>query len=139
MATRIRVDGSKYNQFFSIVLEDKEYVFHIYWNNALAKREFTKSGWYLSVHNSEEFVWEDLTDPNLDSLIQGGIKIMPLGDLFHTYNVPDFPKGHLLCMDSTPELGRLTDYQVGLDNFGIGKRFQLVYYTEAEYNRLLGG
>lgn len=138
MATRVRVDGSNYNQIFSIVLDAKEYVFHVYWNNSLAKRKFSKSGWYLNIHKAEGFIWEDLREPNNESLLQGGIKIMPLSDVFHTYNVPEFPKGKLLCIDTKPELGRLKDYQVTLDNFGNGKRFQLVYYTESEFNKLQG-
>lgn len=140
MATRIKTDPTKYTTFFPIILDSVEYIFHIYWNDSLAKRGFSDSGWYLSIYNPSLFDLQDLTADQSPALLRGGIKIMPNALLLEEEDESTgLPSGYLGCMDNTPEKGAKEDFKVTLDNFGTGKRFELVYFTKQEGLELLGG
>ncbi len=136
MATKLKIDPTNYNKFFYETLEGVEYVIHLYWNNSMSRRSFSKSGWYLSLYNSELFDESSLVDEQEIALIYGGIKLMPNSNVLGEAVMNTLPKGLLLCADTKPELGIRDDYYVGLDNFGTGKRFELYYYTEREVQEL---
>lgn len=132
MAITVNVDTTKYNQIFRLIIESVEYVFHLYWNDSTAKRGFSNSGWYLSVYNSTTFNSE-LGADNQESLILGGRKLVPLQNLLSQSTDPTLPTGLLTVVDLESDKGTSDDtYFVGLDNFGVGKRFQLYYYSKAE-------
>lgn len=129
MAVRLDTDGAKYDQYFPIILESVEYIFHIYWNDTLRLRGFSDSGWYLSVY--EAIGYHEGKD-NQEVLIFGGRKLMPQQDVLGRSTDSRLPRGKLYCLDTNPALGEVNNYTVGRDTFGKGKRFQLYYYTQEE-------
>lgn len=133
MSVRINLDTSDYNKFYKVNLEGQVRVFHLYWNDANSKRDFTKSGWYISFYDSSLFDFNQLAEDQRDALIRGGIKIMPNDDIFRQADSELLPNGILAAVDTQPWLGKADEtYFVGLDNFGADKRFELTYFTEDE-------
>ncbi len=132
MAIKIITDPTNYNKFYELILENVEYIVHVYWNNALAKRGFDNGGWYLSLYEAKTFDKQSLVSDNSTSLILGGVKLMPQTDVFATGYDDRMPTGVLICADTETERG-YKDYNVGLGNFGNDKRFQLYYFTKTEY------
>lgn len=131
MSINIAVDGDIYNQYFPLILEGKEYIFKIHFNDTLVRRDFiNNSGWYISIYDAE--LYDESLDTNLPALLVASKKIMPNVDLFGRTYTDTFLKGMLMCLDTETEKGLSEDYAVGKDTFGIGKRFQLFYFTEEE-------
>ena len=61
-------------------------------------------------------------------LVIGGIKVMENASLFRfRYTLPDFVNGDIQCL-------RLLDdgKQVGRNNLGIGKAYELIYFSNEE-------
>lgn len=73
----------------------------------------------------------DIFDNNKDPIIHG-IKIMENQDLTGRYNLPSFSNGNLYCLrvkqDLTP---------VSRDNIGLGKAYNLLYFSNEEIDTLL--
>ena len=122
MAKQLNVNGDNYDQFFTQILDNVEYTLHVYYNS--------RSGWYISFYESALFV-EDAVD-NTEALIYGGRKLMPNQDVFGRIYDDRLPTGFLYCVDST--LSDITEQvQLTVDNFGKGKRYNLVYFAEREF------
>lgn len=62
-----------------------------------------------------------------------GVKIVESKMLFENYNLPLFDHGDIGCfrMYSTTE-------EVGRDNLGIGKEYELIYFSNAEIAEISG-
>lgn len=121
MAKELNIDGSNYDQTFSQIIDNILYIFHIYYNK--------RSGWYLSVYDSD--LYNEDSDDNTEALIYGGRKLMPNQSLFKMVSDDRLPTGALFCVDT--DLKDITDKgQVVIDNFGIGKRYRLVYFPLSE-------
>lgn len=137
---KIEFDPKNYNQIFPVVLDSVEYMFHLGWNNAEAKRGFRDSGWELSIYDSSLLNIDTFLssgDAQYNALIQGEVKLMPNQQILNRAYFKKLPSGILFCGDRYPEEG-LSDeeYYIGLDNFGSGKRFDLYYTTEEELSSL---
>ncbi|AUR89083.1 hypothetical protein NVP1121O_055 [Vibrio phage 1.121.O._10N.286.46.C4] len=133
MAIKLILDTDKYNQYFPLILEGVEYIFHLYWNDAFRKRGFSQSGWKLSVYRSDLFDWNNLSkDQDLEALIQGGMKIMPNKDIFAQAYTTELPTGALYCYDTQSEMVKELGEQVTKDNLGTNLRYQLYYFTRQE-------
>ncbi|AUR93497.1 hypothetical protein NVP1187O_184 [Vibrio phage 1.187.O._10N.286.49.F1] len=133
---RVEFDPTNYNQLFSVILDSVEYLFHLSWNNALSKRGFRESGWELTIYDPALFDINDFLDSGeaqYEALIQGATKLMPNTQILNNAYFTELPTGVLFCGDRSSEQG-LSDeeYYIGLDNFGVGKRFDLYYTTEEE-------
>ncbi|CAH9012623.1 conserved hypothetical protein [Vibrio phage 424E50-1] len=137
---KFKFDGTNYNKYFSETLEGIEYIFHIYWNNSLLRREASNAGWYMSIYDARLFDINALAEGQDTALILGGVRIMPHTRLLTNGFVEGLPAGGVYCIDTEPEKGKKDDsYYVGVDNFGTGKRFELVYMTSQEILDNLGG
>ena len=133
MAVKLKIDATNYNKYFTETLEGTEFLFHIYWNNSLLRRQFSNAGWYLSVYDPKLFNLTSLEEEQETALIYGGARILPNDFIFDKGVVDGLPLGKLCCVDMAPEKGKENEtYFVGLDNFGTNKRFELVYFTSKE-------
>lgn len=122
MAYFLNIKGDDPNLYSKVIIDTVEYVVHTVWN--------TRSGWYLSFYDPLTFDIEKLD--NSPSLILGGRKLMYNGEVFIGKGFNRLPTGDLRCVDTQPELAGEKGKIVGRDNFGRGKRFKLIYYTDAE-------
>ena len=133
---RVEFDPTNYNQLFSVILDSVEYLFHLSWNNALSKRGFRDSGWELTIYDPTLFDINDFLnsgEAQYEALIQGATKLMPNTQILNNSYFTKLPTGVLFCGDRSPEKGLSDDeYYIGLDNFGVGKRFDLYYTTREE-------
>lgn len=133
---RIEFDSTNYNQVFPVILDSVEYVFHLHWNNALLKRGFSRSGWYLSIYDPLLFKMNEFLsngEAQYEAILQGSVKLMPNQQLLNTAYSDKLPTGVLFCGDVESEKGRSDEvYKIGLDNFGDDKRFRLYYMTREE-------
>lgn len=133
---RIEFDPTNYNQVFPVILDSVEYIFHMHWNNALVKRGFRNSGWYLAIYDPSLFKMDQFLDSGeaqYDALIQGSVKLMPNQQILNTAYTDKLPTGLLFCGDTESEKGLGDDvYSIGKDNFGDGKRFRLYYMNREE-------
>ncbi|AUR92161.1 hypothetical protein NVP1170O_048 [Vibrio phage 1.170.O._10N.261.52.C3] len=120
MAVKLKIDTTLYNQTSKLILDNVEYVFHVYYNSRI-------DGWYASFYDPELYS-SDQTDNSL-ALIYGGRRLMPNQDVFGRIKNLPLPKGALVCIDTL-----LSEYppKVGKDNFGNGKQYELIYFTEDE-------
>lgn len=122
----LNVDGTNYNQYFSQILDSVEYIIHVYYN--------TRLGWCISFYDSDLF--DEDSDDNDDALIYGGRRLMPNQDVLARVSYDNLPQGQLWCVDmdyvSVADLDPLT-----IDNFGIGQRYKLVYFTEEDVETYL--
>lgn len=120
MAVKLKIDTTLYNQTSNLILDNIEYVFHVYYNSRM-------DGWYVSFYDPETYS-ADVVD-NSSALIYGGRRLMPNQDVFGRIDSLNLPKGALVCIDTL-----LSKYppKVGRDNFGSGKQYELIYFTEGE-------
>lgn len=121
MAKFLNIDGSIYDKTFSQILDNVEYIFHIYYNK--------RSGWHLSVYDSD--LYDSTATDNTSALILGGRKLMPSQDVFKVVSDSRLPKGKLYCVDT--DLKSLSEQeQLTIGNFGVGNRYRLVYFSEED-------
>ena len=113
MPVILNMDGDIYNQKQTFTIAGLTYRVHTYWN--------ARSGWYVSFYDSN------------DNPINLGIKLMP-NAVLNKYALDDYYSGEIICVDTSPERDENRDLVEGLtlSNFGDGRRYQLVYFTEQE-------
>lgn len=125
MSVTLNINGTNYNQYFTQIIDSVEYVLHVHYN--------ARSGWYISFYDSE--IYDEEAVDNTAALIYGGRKLMPFQDVLSRISDERLPQGVLLCADT--ELAATAELlPVGLNNFGTGQRYNLVYYTEQEVAEL---
>jgi hypothetical protein len=126
MAKILNINGTNYNQYFTQILDNQEYVVHIYYN--------TRSGWYISFYDPD--IYESSSVDNTEALIYGGRKLVPNQEILLRVIDDRLPQGSLFCYDTNL---RETSKQssIVLDNFGSNKRYQVIYFTEEEVAELL--
>lgn len=118
MTISLNVKNSKLNEVYSFNIQGVRYYFHCYYN----KRA---DGWQIVVYDSNN---SPLTTTDPEILIDLG-KMMPNAALLWGY-VSDngIFQGELVCVDT---IGLGVD-PVTKDNFGDGKQYQLVFFTQEE-------
>lgn len=123
MSYTLTVNATDYNQLYEWTLESVVYTFHIYWNS--------RSGWYLSVYNTDTF--DESVSESDNALILGGIRLTRNTNLFKRSTSDDLPVGQLWCIDfDDNDNGDTPD----LTNFGTSEKFRLVYFTSDEITEL---
>ncbi len=128
MAVFINVDGSTPSSRKTFQIEGDEYVFHTYWNyraGGLLPDDEQNGAWQIGL-------WlNDFPDSEDDytNLIIGGRQVMIGQDLFGSYGLSGVFKGKVFCVDTSPITG---DNFITMDNFGEGRRYQLLYFSPEE-------
>lgn len=110
MATFLNIDNVILNKPLEFQLEGITYIIYTEWNS--------RSGWYISVSDLD------------NNLIFAGLKAMPDANLTWRYTrTTGLFTGDIWVDDTAVEA---TNELITRDNFGQGKRFQLVYRTQLE-------
>ena len=121
MSKQLNIDGDNYDQFFSQIIDNVEYILHVYYNH--------RSGWYVSFYDAT--LYKESAVENSEALIYGGRKLMPNQQVLLRISDDRLPKGLLYCVDT--EVSPTEDQvQLTIDNFGVGRRYNLIYFTEGE-------
>jgi len=122
MAYFLNIKGDNPNLYSKVIIDAVEYVVHTLWN--------TRSGWYISFYDPSTF--DIQKEDNSASLLLGGRKLMYNGEILVGKGFNGLPTGSLRCADTNPELIESQGKVLNRDNFGKDKRFQLIYFTDAE-------
>ncbi len=120
----INVNGALPNSYKTFQIEGASYVIRTYWNRragGLLSDGSQMGAWQLDLYY-DEFP-EDPSDTS--KLIIGGRQIEAFQSLFSDYLINPF-EGIMLCMDTSPVKD---DDIITLNNFGEGRRYQLVYVS----------
>lgn len=118
MTIALNVKGSNLNEVYSFKISGIRYYLHVYYNERA-------KGWQVVSYDTNN---NPITTPNAVPLLDLG-KMMPNAALTWRYVTQNTPfQGEIVCVDT---IGTGTD-PVGKDNFGDGKQYQLVYFTENE-------
>lgn len=123
MTIALNVDGDDYNKVYKFNIEGAPYYFHVYYNTR-------SEGWQVVIYDTEN----NPTTTNkseIQVLIDCG-KMMPNGACVWRYSKSGgLFNGELVCVNmqgkSPSKLEPVTKY-----NFGEGREYQLVYFTEDE-------
>lgn len=117
----INTDNNNIDQVQRFTIEGTEYILKTYFNSRKFDNDDLGAGsWYIELRD------------NNNNTILSGVKLVPYQDVF---KYPPFRKifsGSLILFDTKGVL----DDQVTVDNYGSGKRYQLMYFTEEEIQNL---
>ena len=113
MALRINIPDSAWSTQ-SISLGGQDYEFEFKYN----ERE---DRWRFSIKQG-------------DTSIVSGIKVIENQVFLLNYDLPLFAHGDILCLRILQD-----DEQVGRDNFGLDKPYELFYYSYTELDELVNG
>lgn len=132
MVKFLNINTDVYNQTSSFVLDGVGYILHCYWNS--------RGGWYLSFYDPNLFTSVSESISPETGLICAGLKVMPDPSANFVAVSPDIglPEGILTTIDTNPNTEDEDEPRIKVDNFGRGKRFQLLYVTENEKLNLFG-
>jgi len=113
MTIALNVNGDILDRVYSFKIEGNKYYFHVRYNQRV-------SSWQVCLYDSEN---NPLDNPDAELLLDLG-RMMPNSALTWLYGLFS---GEIVCVDT---IGDKAD--VVKDNFGDGKQYQLVYFTEEE-------
>lgn len=98
-------------------------------DSAFAEQEISVGGLnynFTFTYNSRDSRWRFDISLN-DSVVISGVKIVENQFFLGRYGLPDFDHGDIACIRIDND-GK----DVGRDNLGLDKSYELVYYTNAE-------
>ena len=112
--------NQEYNQKQVFTLNGVKYIIKTYYNNRVMEGESDTNGsWYISIFDIN------------NNPIMTGLKCMPSRDMTARNPTGDFLGGLLACVDTDPEN---PSEDIDINNFGQGKRFQLWFFVEEDFN-----
>jgi len=79
--------------------------------------------------NTRDNRWRLDISTNAAGLIKAGVKVMENQSLLRRYQLDNF-SGDIYCVRSKED-----GLDVGRDNLGIGKAYELIYFSESEINQ----
>lgn len=117
MTIALNISGDSPNQISQFTIEGVNYFFQTRWN--------TRMGWTISIYDSNS---NPSTDPSITPLL-GGLKCMSNGLLTWRYSREGgLFSGDIMILDTEGEFNG----EITRDNFGEGRRYVPVYFTEEE-------